>query len=107
IAAEQYRDGTADYSRVLDTQQEVLHAEERLTSVRADVVTNLIAVYKGLGGGWQTSNSGDFVPPATREQMASRTKWGKLLEPGAIPAGARELQVPGPKLRPVISPDLW
>jgi hypothetical protein len=104
---EQYRDGTADYSRVLNTQQELLHSEERLTSVRADVVTNLIAVYKGLGGGWQPGNYGDFVPPATKEQMASRTKWGKLLEPEAIPAGARELAVPAPQLRPVISPDLW
>lgn len=107
IAMEQYRDGTADYSRVLDTQQEMLHAEERLTSVRADVVTNLIAVYKGLGGGWQPGNYGDFIPHATKEQMASRTKWGKLLEPQAIPAGARELAVPAPQLRPVISPDLW
>lgn len=107
IAMEQYRDGTADYSRVLNTQQEMLHAEERLTSVRADVVTNLIAVYKGLGGGWQPGNYGNFIPQATKEQMANRTKWGKLLEPQAIPAGARELAVPAPQLRPVISPDLW
>ena len=107
IAMEQYRDGSADYSRVLNTQQELLHAEERLTSVRADVVTNLIAVYKGLGGGWQPANFGDFIPQATREQMANRTKWGKVLEPAAIPAGARELALPTPKLRPVISPDLW
>jgi len=85
----------------------MLHSEERLTSVRADVVTNLIAVYKGLGGGWQPANYGDFIPQATKEQMASRTKWGKLLEPEAIPAGARELAVPGPKQRQVVSPDLW
>lgn len=107
IALDQYRDGTADYTRVLNTQQEMLHSEERLTSVRADVVTNLIAVYKGLGGGWQPANYGDFIPQATKEQMASRTKWGKLLEPESIPAGARELAVPAPKLRPVVSPDLW
>jgi NodT family efflux transporter outer membrane factor (OMF) lipoprotein len=107
IALEQYRDGTADYTRVLNTQEDVLHAEERLTSVRADVVTNLIALYKGLGGGWQSGNYGNFVSQATKEQMADRTKWGKLLEPEAIPAGARELVVPGAQLRPVISPDLW
>jgi len=107
IATEQYRDGTADYTRVLNTQQELLHAEERLTSVRADVVTNLIAVYKGLGGGWQPWNYGDFIPQATKEQMAGRTKWGKLLDPEAIPAGARELAIPGGQLRPVINPDLW
>jgi NodT family efflux transporter outer membrane factor (OMF) lipoprotein len=107
IAMDQYRDGTADYSRVLNTQQELLRAEERLTSVRADVVTNLIAVYKSLGGGWQPANQGDFIPQATKQQMASRTKWGKLLEPQAIPQGARDLAVPAPQLRPVISPELW
>jgi NodT family efflux transporter outer membrane factor (OMF) lipoprotein len=107
IAMEQYRDGTADYQRVLDTQQSLLHAEERLTSVRADVVTNLVAVYKGLGGGWQPANSGPFIPESTREEMASRTKWGKLLDPAAIPAGARDLAPPTPRLRPVLSADLW
>ena len=107
IAMEQYRDGTADYTRVLNTQQELLHAEERLTAVRADVVTNLIAVYKGLGGGWQPLKNGSYVAQATRDQMAERTKWGKLLEPEAIPQGARDLVPPTAKLRPVLSPDLW
>lgn len=107
IALEQYRDGTADYTRVLNTQQELLHAEERLTSVRADVVTNLIAVYKGLGGGWEPANNGSFIPQATREQMAERTKWGKLLEPESIPRGARELTPLTPRFRPVLSADIW
>jgi NodT family efflux transporter outer membrane factor (OMF) lipoprotein len=107
IAMEQYRDGTADYQRVLDTQQSLLHAEERLTSVRADVVTNLVAIYKGLGGGWQPANSGPFIPEATREEMANRTKWGRLLGPAAIPQGARDLAPPTPRFRPVLSADLW
>lgn len=75
--------------------------------MRVDVLTRLIAVVKELGRGWQTCNSYDFIPAATKEQTASRTKWGKLLEPEAIPAGARALPVPAPQLRPVISPDFW
>lgn len=76
----QYEDGTASYNRVVDAQKSLLVAEERLIAAEANVLTNLIAVYKGLGGGWVPENVDGLISEETRQQMAERTRWGKLLE---------------------------
>lgn len=76
---DQYRDGVADYDRVVDAQKDLLAAEERLLAVRADILTNLIAVYKGLGGGWIPANVDGFISEETARQMRDRTDWGGLL----------------------------
>src|SRR6185503_19519807 len=49
----QYREGAVDYQRVLDSQRELLDSETRLIDTRAAAATNLIALYKALGGGWE------------------------------------------------------
>ena len=76
----QYEDGTAAYNRVVDAQKSQLRAEERLIAAQANVLTNLIAVYKGLGGGWVPENVKGLISDETRQQMAERTRWGRLLE---------------------------
>ncbi len=81
----QYRDGTASYDRVLDAQNSLLDSQTRLLAARADVLTNLIAVYKGLAGGWIPPNVQGFINNKTRTQMEDRTNWGKLLEKPATP----------------------
>ncbi len=96
IAGAQYQEGTADYSRILNTELAVLHTEQRLAQVRASVVTNLIAIYKALGGGWEPGNSGPFLSNANRQEMASRTKWGKVLDEEAITPAERALMAPAP-----------
>ena len=80
VVLDQYRDGTASYDRVLDSQRQLLLSQSRLLAARADVLTNLIAVYKGLAGGWIPPNVKGFINDETREQMENRTNWGKLLE---------------------------
>ncbi|MCK7612412.1 efflux transporter outer membrane subunit [Roseibium sediminicola] len=76
----QYEDGTASYNRVVDAQRSLLATQERLIAAEANVLTNLIAVYKGLGGGWVPENVKGLISEKTREQMAERTRWGQLLE---------------------------
>ena len=101
IALDQYKQGTADYSRVLNTETALLHTQQRLAAVRAEVLTNLIAVYKGLGGGWEPANAGPFISDANREEMAKRTKWGRLLDPDAITPTERLLRPTLPTVDPV------
>ena len=74
----------------------MLHTEQRLAQVRASVVTNLIAIYKALGGGWEPGNPGRSCRKPTSEEMASRTKWGKLLDADAISPSDRALLAPAP-----------
>ncbi len=83
----QYQDGTASYNRVVDAQRSLLLAETRLIAAQANVLTNLIAVYKGLGGGWVPENVKGLISDETRQQMAERTRWGKLLEKPVGDAG--------------------
>jgi NodT family efflux transporter outer membrane factor (OMF) lipoprotein len=88
----QYREGLTDYQRVLDTQRFLADQSDVLTATSGDVVLNLVALYKALGGGWQTRIGKEYVSPATREEMQKRTDWGKLLEPEKVqpPASAEE-----------------
>jgi NodT family efflux transporter outer membrane factor (OMF) lipoprotein len=49
----QYRAGLADFQNVLDTQRSLLARQDDLAASGAQVVKNLIALYRALGGGWE------------------------------------------------------
>ena len=53
--------------------------EDRLVATRGEVVLNLVAVYKALGGGWELRNGKDFVARETQQQMLERTSWDGML----------------------------
>ncbi len=80
----QYRDGVADYTRVLDSQQFLVLQQDRLTETRGQVAQNLVAVYKALGGGWQLREGNDFIPDEMKDTMRERSNWGDLLETQAV-----------------------
>jgi len=79
LALVQYREGATDYTRVLNTQTSLLQQQDALTSARGQVVSNLVATYKALGGGWQLRPDDNFVRPDTIDLMQERTDWGELL----------------------------
>ncbi len=80
LAELQYREGAADYTRVLLTQQFLLQAESRLVATRGSVALNLVSLHRSLGGGWQFHEGDAFVRPETRDEMAERIHWGSLLD---------------------------
>jgi len=100
LALVQYRDGTADYTRVLDTQEFLVAQQDASTATRGEVARNLIAVYKALGGGWQIRRGNDFVPAETNKTMGERTDWGELLNPEAM-----QMPKPGEAGETMRSPD--
>ena len=71
----QYREGDADYTRVLNTQQSKLREDDQLASARGDVTLEVIALYKALGGGWELRDGEPFVPAATKDEMRERMGW--------------------------------
>jgi len=90
----QYKEGLVDYQRVLDSQRFLTDLQDVWTATRGDVIVNLVAMYKALGGGWQIRESQAFVSKNNMEQMEKRSNWGDLLEPKALvtPASAKERQ---------------
>ena len=81
ISLLQYREGLVDFQRVLDTQRFLTLQADRWTAVKGSVATNLVAMYKAMGGGWQIRVGQDFIAPEYRDEMADRTNWGGLLTP--------------------------
>src|SRR5262249_12974977 len=53
LASELYTRGLSDFLSVLDAQRQQLAAEDDLAQSDTVVVTDLVALYKALGGGWE------------------------------------------------------
>ncbi|MBV9085755.1 MAG: efflux transporter outer membrane subunit [Acidobacteriaceae bacterium] len=58
MATELYRRGLTDFISVLDAQRDQLANEDALVQSNTAVLTDLIALYKSLGGGWNTTAPG-------------------------------------------------
>ncbi len=84
LSQQQYLEGLVDYQRVLDAQRSLSELEDGLSIVTGSVATNLIAIYKALGGGWQIREGQDFVAAEYIEAMRNRTDWGRLLSPETL-----------------------
>jgi outer membrane protein TolC len=84
IATAQYQDGLVDFNTVIGTLNALASQQDILASTRGAVATNLVQVYKALGGGWQIRDNRDpvdLLPAATKEVMKQRTEaWEGVLE---------------------------
>lgn len=52
LARIQYREGGIDFLVLLDAERTLLTAEDALSVAETGVNTNVVAIYKALGGGW-------------------------------------------------------
>jgi outer membrane protein TolC len=83
LAVDQYREGLKDFTTVLVAQQTLLIEQDNLTVTLGNLSSNLVAVYRGLGGGWEIREGNELVPPEVKEEMARRTNWGSSLAPAS------------------------
>ena len=78
---------------MVSAEQNQLAVEDSLASNQGNVALGIISVYRALGGGWQIRAGHDVVSDEVKAEMARRTDWGRLLEPGrhlpAQPCGGR------------------
>ncbi len=65
LARDRYADGLVDFLQVLDAQRNLLAAQQQLTDSTTLVSTDMVQIYKALGGGWQTDLP-DAPPDATK-----------------------------------------
>lgn len=77
LALVQYREGAADYLRVLDTQRALLESQSRLTESSSSTATSAIALYKALGGGWQIDRERTAGSDAALVETRERTGAGR------------------------------
>ena len=55
LARSRYEQGVADFTTLLDDARTVLQAEQQLAQSTTNVSIDLVALYKALGGGWETT----------------------------------------------------
>ena len=55
LARAQYQQGVIDFLQVLDVERNLLAVEQQLADSTTAVSTDLVQIYKALGGGWETS----------------------------------------------------
>ena len=53
LSQEQYKAGTVDFTTVLDAQLNLFTSQDALASSETMVSTNLVTLYRALGGGWE------------------------------------------------------
>jgi NodT family efflux transporter outer membrane factor (OMF) lipoprotein len=53
LAQSRYQQGVADFLQVLDAQRNLFATQQELAISTATVDTDLVAIYKALGGGWE------------------------------------------------------
>jgi len=98
LAMLQYREGIADFTTVLTAEQNLLSQQDALAVTLGEISSNLVGVYRALGGGWQIREGQEVVPPETKAAMASRTNWGNLLSLVTLPP--QPLEPPKHQIRP-------
>jgi multidrug efflux system outer membrane protein len=76
LALDRYEEGYATYLDVLEAQRSLYTAQDSLAQSDQQIIDDLIAIYKALGGGWQTDaqiRSADSVinlPPVSVARAA-------------------------------------
>ena len=56
ISRSQYSSGLIDFQSVLDTERSLLSSQDQVAQSDAQVIINLISLYKALGGGWESAS---------------------------------------------------
>lgn len=79
ISMVQYREGAVDFQRVLDAQRSLLVQQNNLTQASSSIATNLVALYKALGGGWEVRQGQPVVREPVQREMEQRTDWGDVV----------------------------
>jgi NodT family efflux transporter outer membrane factor (OMF) lipoprotein len=53
LATQQYKQGVADFLTVLEAQRSLYAAQDSLAQSDAQIASDLVALYKAMGGGWE------------------------------------------------------
>ncbi|MCX6864722.1 MAG: efflux transporter outer membrane subunit [Verrucomicrobia bacterium] len=68
LALNQYSSGLVGFQTVLDTQQSLLSVQDQFSVSKSKVASNLIRLYKALGGGWSPDRNASTPLRATLSQ---------------------------------------
>ena len=72
------------FNTVISTLGALQSQQDLLATTQGTVATNLVQVYKSLGGGWEIrrdKTADELLPESIQQEMLQRTKyWKKILQ---------------------------
>jgi NodT family efflux transporter outer membrane factor (OMF) lipoprotein len=84
VATIQYQEGAIDFNTLITTLNANVQQQDVLTATQGSVATNLVKVYKALGGGWEIRDDQDpvdLLPAVMKDEMRQRTDaWDGVLK---------------------------
>lgn len=69
LATTLYTEGQSDFLAVLDAQRSLFAAEDSLAQSNRTVATNLVALFKALGGGWSEAEVNQNLPDSAERKL--------------------------------------
>jgi outer membrane protein TolC len=98
IAFAQFKEGAADFTVVFLFESVLTDQQDQLAFARGNVVLNLIAIYRALGGGWEMRYVRDHNCPTVAAGPATPFAPADRFPPQAAPQPAMEPEMlPQPK----------
>ena len=88
LAMLQYREGITDFTTVLTAEQNLLTYQDSLATTLGDISSNLVGVYRAMGGGWQIARGPGFRAGRRQRGHGQTHQLGQTADPGG-PAAAR------------------
>ncbi|PFG58500.1 outer membrane protein TolC [Vibrio sp. ES.051] len=79
ISMTQYENGQISFERLLNSVEKMTRAEDSYATIKGNVANQVVALYKALGGGWQTQTGKPFLNETIAQQMTERTDWDGYL----------------------------
>jgi len=70
LARQRYESGLIDFRAVLDAQRTLLSSQDSLASTQASVSTDMVRLYKALGGGWTPDDAATAATPGDQTTAA-------------------------------------
>jgi outer membrane protein TolC len=91
LSQKQYAQGLTDFQNVLDAQRVLFSLEDQVAESERASSSNLVAIFKALGGGWEIGEPLPGSTPATTPEPAPSTAPGTTpaTTPSTTPAGPR------------------
>jgi len=80
ISMLQYNNGMVDYQRLLSTVEKLIKNEDAYALNKGNIATQIVLLYKALGGGWQLRGDNSFVNSKDVKEMSKRTDWEEYLD---------------------------
>ncbi len=79
LATQRYDRGLTDFLNVADAERQEYQLQDQYASAQQTAADDFVALYRGLGGGWEQYQS---VPPIRRPQPAVVAAFERLFAPG-------------------------